>query len=234
MFGREQRVLLRHYLEQGLTKTAIAEKLGVSRRTMYHWIKTGELDRHLDAEPVRYAPRTAVPWKLDPYKAIIDERLGQYPELSATRLFEEAPGRGLRGWLHPGGGVRAAGPPPARKSRLSATRRLRGARPRWTSPTSAFPGRIQRPCTRGWKRPSGPLVGCRGSCSSTSSRMRLEDRRMGGGELLKNEEFLRYWGFEVPACRPYRAQTKGKVEQPRGCLRGNFVYGREFASDADL
>jgi hypothetical protein len=59
----------------GLTKTAIAEKLGVSRRTVYHWIETGQLDRDLDAEPVRYAPRTAVPWKLDPYKAIIDERL---------------------------------------------------------------------------------------------------------------------------------------------------------------
>jgi hypothetical protein len=61
---------LRHYLEQGLTKTTIAEKLGVSRRTVYHWIKTGQLDRDLDAQPVRYAPRTAVLWKLDPYKAI--------------------------------------------------------------------------------------------------------------------------------------------------------------------
>jgi transposase len=91
MFGREQRVLLRHYVEQGLTQTAIAEKLGVSRRTVYHWIDTGQLDRDLEAEPVRYPTRTAVPWKLDPYKAIIDERLDRYPELSATRLLEVDP-----------------------------------------------------------------------------------------------------------------------------------------------
>ncbi len=34
MYGWEQRVLVRHYLEQGLTKTAIAERMGVSRRTV--------------------------------------------------------------------------------------------------------------------------------------------------------------------------------------------------------
>ncbi len=41
MYGWERRVLLRHYLEQGLTKTAIAERVGVSRRTLYHWLATG-------------------------------------------------------------------------------------------------------------------------------------------------------------------------------------------------
>ena len=41
MYGREKRVLLREYLEQGLTKTALAVKLGLSRRTIHHWIETG-------------------------------------------------------------------------------------------------------------------------------------------------------------------------------------------------
>ena len=45
MYGREKRVLLREYLEQGLTKTALAVKLGLSRRTIHHWIGTGQLDR---------------------------------------------------------------------------------------------------------------------------------------------------------------------------------------------
>jgi len=36
MFGREKRVLLRHDLEQGLTKAAVAEKVEVSLRTVYH------------------------------------------------------------------------------------------------------------------------------------------------------------------------------------------------------
>ena len=30
MYGREKRVLLRHYLEQGLTKTELAQKLGAT------------------------------------------------------------------------------------------------------------------------------------------------------------------------------------------------------------
>jgi hypothetical protein len=54
---------------------------------------------------------------------------------------------------------------------------------------------------------------------------------------VRNAEFLRFarhWGFTPRACRPYRAQTKGKVERPVRYLRGNFVYGRTFLHDADL
>ncbi len=37
MYGREQRVLLRHYLEQGLTKAELARTLGVSiDRSPFH------------------------------------------------------------------------------------------------------------------------------------------------------------------------------------------------------
>ena len=54
---------------------------------------------------------------------------------------------------------------------------------------------------------------------------------------MRNLEFLRFahhWSFTARACRPYRAQTKGKVERPVRYLRDNFVYGRTFANDADL
>src|SRR5436190_20563798 len=63
------------------------------------------------------------------------------------------------------------------------------------------------------------------------------DLRLEGGALVRNLEFLRFaghWGFTPRACRPYRAQTKGKVERPVRYLRGNFAYGRAFAHDADL
>jgi len=63
------------------------------------------------------------------------------------------------------------------------------------------------------------------------------DLRLEGGALIHNAEFLRFarhWGFTPRACRPYRAQTKGKVERPVRYLRGNFVYGRTFLHDADL
>ena len=54
MIGRETRVLLRHYLEQGMSKAAIARQVGISPRTVYRWIAAGQLDRELDDGAVRY------------------------------------------------------------------------------------------------------------------------------------------------------------------------------------
>ena len=82
-------MLLRHYLEQGASKSALARQLGVSRETIHRWIRDGDLDRDLDATPVRYGPRRAVPTKLDAYKPIIETRLAAYPQLSAVRLLAE-------------------------------------------------------------------------------------------------------------------------------------------------
>ena len=65
----------------------------------------------------------------------------------------------------------------------------------------------------------------------------VSDQRVGGGELVLNAEFLRFaahWGFHPRGCRPYRAQTKGKVERPIGYVRSSFFYGRAFAGDEDL
>ena len=42
----------------------------------------------------------------------------------------------------------------------------------------------------------------------------IEDGRYDDSALVENPEFMRYayhWNFRIRACRPYRAQTKGKV-----------------------
>lgn len=80
MYGRERRVLLRHYLEQGLSKAEIARTLQVSRRTLYHWIDSGQLDRDLDNGPLRYRARPSVARKIDRYREIIQTRLVEYPQ----------------------------------------------------------------------------------------------------------------------------------------------------------
>jgi transposase len=261
MHGREQRVLLRHYLGQGLTKSAIAEKLGVDRTTIYRWIRKGELDRDLDEEPVRYSSRPPVPWKLDPYKPIIRERLKQYPELSAVRLFEEVKAAGYDGgYTQMKVYVRQVRPRPPEQPVI-----------RFETP----PGRQAQVDFADFKFPWGKryallvvlgysrLLWVRYVPRKTTAALYeglegafrffggvpqhllfdqlknviLEDRRLSGGELLKNEEFVRFanhWGFEIRACRAYRAQTKGKVERPVSYVRRNFVYGREFVGDADL
>src|SRR5207248_6470944 len=44
--------------------------------------------------------------------------------------------------------------------------------------------------------------------------------------------FAAYWGFTPRLCRPYRPQTKGKVENGIGYVRKNFLCGRD-ANDLD-
>src|SRR5258708_27574234 len=48
------------------------------------------------------------------------------------------------------------------------------------------------------------------------------------GEIVWHPVFLdfaRYWGFRPRLCRPYRAQTKGKIESGVKYIRRNFVCG---------
>lgn len=55
----------------------------------------------------------------------------------------------------------------------------------------------------------------------------LDDNRDSGGRLAENPQFVRFsvhWGFRLRACRPYRAQTKGKVERPISYIRRSFFY----------
>jgi len=261
MIGREKRVLLRHYLERGMSKAAIARKLGISRRTVHHWIETGQLDRELDDERVEYGPRRPMPSKLDPYKALIDTRLQDYPKLSAVRLHEE---------------VRAAGYP---GSYTQVKRYVRKVRPQGPEdPVVRFetpPGKQAQvdfaECMMPWGKRHALLVvlgwsrfswvgfyrrqtmrvlfeGLEAAFASFGGvpqdllfdQMKAvvtDDRRENGGSLIENAEFLRFaahWGFRIRACRPYRAKTKGKVERPIRYLRDNFLYGRTFISDSDL
>ncbi|MDQ3217520.1 MAG: helix-turn-helix domain-containing protein, partial [Actinomycetota bacterium] len=90
-------MLLKHLLEEGLKKTAIAERLGVSRRVVHHWIKTGQLELNLSKGAPLPRQRLQRPSKLEPYKEIIRTRLESYPELSAIRIFEECRAAGYPG-----------------------------------------------------------------------------------------------------------------------------------------
>ena len=95
-------MLLQHDLEPGKSKAVIARPLGVSRRTVYDWVKTGQLNRGGKEELVQYGPRRPVRSKLDPYPGIVDARLAEYPKLTATRLFREVRKAGDPGGLRVG------------------------------------------------------------------------------------------------------------------------------------
>ena len=68
-------------------------------------------------------------------------------------------------------------------------------------------------------------------------RARCVCYRDGEGRLVWNptfKSFADYWGFEPRRCRPYRAQTKGKVESGVKYIKHNFLPGREFIDIVDL
>jgi transposase len=58
----------------------------------------------------------------------------------------------------------------------------------------------------------------------------------GDGTVIWNstfKSFADYWGFEARLCRPYRAQTKGKVESGVKYVKHNFLPGRDFVDLLD-
>lgn len=260
MHGREQRVLLRHYLEQGLTKAEVARKVGVTRRTVYHWIETGQLDRDLDDEPMRRAART-VDRKIDPFKPIIDARLAEFPKLSATRLLDEIQAAGYEGGytqikeyvrltrpMPPPDPIVRFETPPGRQAQVDfAEFRLPWGK-RWALLVvlgysrlmwlQFFQRQTMAVLMRGLEEAFGFFGGVPAELLFDQMKsVIIDDERDIGGKLLENAEFLRFaahWEFRIRACRPYRAKTKGKVERPISYARQGFFYGRRFLNDEDL
>ena len=42
MLNKEEHIVLRHYIKEGLTKTAVAKTLGINRRTVHRNISNGK------------------------------------------------------------------------------------------------------------------------------------------------------------------------------------------------
>ena len=100
MHGVFDRVLLRHLLEEAAgSRLKAAQRVGVGRTTLYRWIKAGLLDEPIDTIRARYTPRPPQPTKLEPFKALIQSRLDEYPELTAVRLFAECRAAGYAGGI---------------------------------------------------------------------------------------------------------------------------------------
>jgi transposase len=261
VIGREKRMLLRHYLKEGLSKSEISRRLEISRDTIHRLIRTGQLDRDLDAEPVRYTPRPPVPTKLEPYRALIVARLAAYPRLSAVRLLEEVRAAGYTGgYTQVKEFVRRVRPREAPEpvvrfetpaghqaqvdfgefkfpwgKRYALVVVLGFSRLLWLR---FFKRQDMRTLFQGLEEAFAFFGGVpRELLFDQMKAVITKDLRLLGGQLVINEEFLRFaahWGFKARACRPYRAQTKGKVERPISYIRDNFVYGREFIGDEHL
>jgi transposase len=261
MYGVRQHVLLRHLLDAGRPIAAVARELGLHRATVHRWIATGLLDQDLDTLQTRYTPRPPVATKLTPFHALVGERLAAYPQLSAVRLLAELRAAGytggvtrLKSYLRT---VRPPAPapplvrfetPPGHQAQIDFMRAalpwgiryglvvvLGYSRLLWVR---FYPRQDMRTLFHGLEAAFTTLGGIPAEVLVDQMRAAItRDLREAGGPLVENLEFLRFarhYGFRPRACRPYRAQTKGKVERPIRYLRESFLYGRTFLGDADL
>ena len=245
--------------KQGLSNTAIAEQLGISRRTVERRLKRG-----LEA-PV-YGPRPPKPRLIEPFEAYLRERVTAWPDLSGMRLLREIRERGYTGGYSAVTEFLREVRPPAVKlhERRYETKPGQQAQVDFAYFEVEF---TDTPGTRqvvwlftmvlGYSR---FLWGrfCPNQKLAAVLRCHIDAfAELGGvpGEILydrmktvvtgTDEEgavvynpslvaLANHYGYQPRACRPYRAQTKGKVERPYRYIRQDFFLARRFRNLDDL
>jgi len=240
-------IMLQTLLDEGVPKTRIADKLQINRKTV---------DRHAeDHEPPTHK-RSTRSSALDPYKEHIQQRLAKY-ELTAMKLFTEIQAQGYHG-SYPVvqryvKSIRPAQPKPVYVRFETAPGQQ--AQVDWSSfgrinylgqsrPLSCFA------LVLGYSR----LLYAEFAVSEdlpTLVQCHLNAFRYVGGvprEILYDQmktvvlswspsqiewnpqfaDFAKTFGFELRVCRPYRAQTKGKIERPFGYIAESFFAGLDI------
>jgi transposase len=244
--------------DQGLSIKAIAQRVGLDRKTVRKYLKQGLL-------VPTYGPREPRPTKLDAFRPYLDQRIGQYPDLSGSRLLREIRDLGFTGGYS------------------MVTDYLRQIRP---SATQAFEQRFETPAGKQaqvdfaqfkvrfqcepdrlriiwlfslvlgfsrylfsrfvWRQTLDEVVRCHMAAFDELDGVPAEILydRMKTAVIGEDDQGIHYnptllsmaahYAFRPRACRPYRAKTKGKVERPFRYIRQDFFLGRDFYDMADL
>lgn len=235
------------FKRQGLSISAISEMTGYDRKTVRKYLLLP------DGLPT-YPPREPRPSKLDGHKPYLEDRL-KAGVWNAQVLLRELRQRGYQGgctilkdWLQPqraagrAAAVRRFETPPGKQAQVDwghlgylesqgQLRKLWGftitlgySRRMWAE--GALDQklgtllRMHEAAFQEWGAIPQEILYDR-----MKTVWQETDER---GEIVWNPVFLdfaRYWGFTPRLCRPYRAQTKGKIESGVKYVRRNFVCG---------
>ena len=249
MLNLEGFMNIRDFKQQGWTVSAIAEQLNLDRKTVR---------RYLLEPPQPYKRENPAPCKIDPYRAYLRERWEQGVH-NASKLLDEIRGRGYDGgysqlklavvsWREEGrerAFVRFE-TEPGEQSQMDwghfgnwGGRRLYGfaltlcySRLRYVEFTQSQEIHHLLACMVHAFRYFGGVTE-----SVLTDRMKTVLLDETGGELHFNKKFLEfaaYYGFVPRVCRPYRPETKGKIESTIRFVKQNFWPGIAFDSVADL
>jgi len=241
---------------QGLSIQAISKLTGFDRKTIRKYLMKPE------GIPV-YGPRPARPSKLDAFKPYIEERL-KAGVWNAQVVMRELRARGFTGgytilkdWLHPQRSsaqvtaVRRFETPPGKQAQVD-----------WGHLGSIDIDEQEHKLngftfTLGYSRTMMAEAALDQKLGTLLKMHEEAFRQLGGvpeeilydrmktvwveiddrGEIVWNPVFLdfaRYWGFTPRLCRPYRAQTKGKVESGVKYVRRNFLCGLQGREPSGL
>jgi transposase len=249
MLNLEGFMNIRDLKQQGWTVSAIAEQLNLDRKTVR---------RYLLEPPQPYKREKPAPCKIDAHRVYLRERWEQGVH-NASKLLDEIRGRGYGGgysqlklavasWREEGrerAFVRFE-TEPGEQSQMDwghfgdwGGRRLYGfaltlcySRMRYVEFTQRQDIHHLLACIVHAFRYFSGVTEC-----VLTDRMKTVLLDETGGELHFNKKFLEfaaYYGFVPRVCRPYRPETKGKIESTIRFVKQNFWPGIAFDSVADL
>ena len=246
--------MIEELTRRGLSVSAIARQMGADRKTVRKWLKN-------DAPtPVERAARAS---RLDPYKEYLKARL-EAADFTAQRLWQDIREQGYAGSYNLVKRFVAPLRAEQRQKAVVRFETLPGqqAQVDWAGGFGALEvDGVQRRLScfsmvLGFSRCQyieftfsqklAEFLGCHvrafeyfGGVPSEALYDNLKTAVLAhvGGVveyLPAFADFAGCYGFTPRACRPYRAQTKGKVERPFQYIRSNFFLGRSFRDLADL
>jgi transposase len=246
--------------KQGLSVSAIAERIGKDRKTVRKYIARG-------MEAPKYSPRPRRQTLIEPFSDYLRERLGRWPELSGARLLRE-----LRELGYCGGKtvlndfVRTIRPAPAPRFEVRfetpAGHQAQVDFAEFKLEFAFSPGVEHKVWMFAmvlghsrylWGRfvmhqDLPTVLRCHmeafehfGGVPREILYDRMKTAVIGEPDadrpIIYNDKLLKcgmHYGFMPRACQPYRAQTKGKVERPYRYIRADFFMARSFSDIDDM
>lgn len=256
MLALEERFMIREMYRKGVSISEIARRTGRDRKTIRQAINAPDL-----SSPKQ--PRQVKACKIDPYTPYLEQRIAE-GVLNARKLYGEILAQGypgkeskVREFVHdrrpekePTGSIRFETPP--------------GEQGQVDWGYFGFITHHGRTCrlyafvmTLGWSRAcyvrftissdTTWFIRCHlhafAYLGGVPKRLLYDnlksvvERRDADGKVHWNPRFLDFAdvaGFSPQACKPYRPQTKGKVENGVKYVRGNFWPGLHFRDLEDL
>lgn len=256
MLALEERFMIREMYRKGVSISELARRTGRDRKTIRQTVNAPDLS------PPKH-PRHVKACKIDPYTAYLEQRMAE-GVLNARKLYGEILAQGypgkeskVREFVHD----RRPDKEPTGSIRFETAPGEQGQVDWGYFGFITHHGRVMRlyafVMTLGWSRAcyvrftissdTTWFIRCHlhafAYLGGVPKRLLYDnlksvvERRDADGVVHWNPRFLDFAdvaGFSPQACKPYRPQTKGKVENGVKYVRGNFWPGLHFSDLEDL